>query len=96
MAVTVYMRGISQTAWLAHDSKAEARSKCIKEYIPYNSNEAAFIDNLPHRIDAFVLRWNQGELAHKDRSHGHAVHIRLHPATEKWYLLDSENRELSK
>ncbi|KAL3139217.1 hypothetical protein ABBQ32_005987 [Trebouxia sp. C0010 RCD-2024] len=69
-----------------------ARLKCIKDSIPRNSSEDDFLGCLPDCIDAFVPRWNQGGLAHEDTGYAHAVCIRRHPATDKWYLLDSENQ----
>ncbi|KAL3137182.1 hypothetical protein ABBQ32_006747 [Trebouxia sp. C0010 RCD-2024] len=51
-------------AWLHYNSQPAARLKRIKDSIPRNSNEADFLSCLPTHIDAFVLRWNQGGLAH--------------------------------
>ena len=79
-------------AWLHHNCQPKARLKCIEESIPRNSNEAAFTGCLPPHMDAFVLRWNQGRLAHEDTGYGHAVCIRRHPVTKDWYLLDSDNQ----
>ena len=73
-------------AWLHHNCQPKARLKNIAESIPCNSNEAAFTGCLPSHMDAFVLRWNQGRLAHEDTSYGHAVCNRRHPVTKDWYL----------
>ena len=81
-------------AWLHHNCQPKARLKCIAESIPCNSVETAFTDYIPPHMDAFILRWNQGRLAHEDTGYGHAVCIRRHPITKDWYLLDSENQRV--
>ena len=43
-------------------------------------------------MDAFVLRWNQGRLAHENTGYGHAVCVKKYPITKDWYLLDSEDQ----
>ena len=65
-------------AWLHHNCQPKARLKCIEQSIPCNSNEAAFTGCLPPHMDAFVLRWNQGRLAHENTGFGHAVCVEKH------------------
>lgn len=78
--------------WLHYNSQPAVRLKCINDSIPRNSSEADFLGCLPGHIDAFVVRWDQGGLAHEDTGYGHAVCMRRHPATDKRYLLDSKNQ----
>lgn len=65
--------------WLHYNSQPAVRLKCINDSIPRNSSEADFLGCLPGHIDAFVVRWDQGGLAHEDTGYGHAVCMRRHP-----------------
>ena len=77
-------------AFLHYHSKPVVRIYSIADRIPIGSNQNRFINGLPAGHDAFILRWNQGNEPHECDSYGHAVCVRRHPVSRKWYLLDSE------
>ena len=58
--------------------------------IPKGSSADMFLRGLPADQSAFVLRWHYGNLPYEDPRYGHAVCVKCHPISKKWFLLDSE------
>ncbi len=62
---------------------------CIARNIPQGSQMQDFTAFLPEDMDAFILRWGQGDAPYEDLGFGHAVCVKKHPETGHWHLLDS-------
>lgn len=59
----------------------------VTQNIPMGSNADMFLRGLPTDQDAFMLRWNGGNMPHEG-AYGHAVCVRRHPVSQEWYLLE--------
>ena len=78
-------------AWLHRHTQPEVRLINIKtNYIVPGKSEMEIISELPQELDAFILSWNKGTERYKSTQCGHAMCVKRHARSGKWYLLDSE------
>ncbi len=77
-------------AWLHHYSQPTVRLVAIKTFIPAKSSKEDFTAVIPTGLSEFRVSWIAGDQADESLDYGHAVCVRKHLTTNKWYLLDSE------
>jgi len=80
-------------AFLHFHSVPSTRLYQVAQNIPVGSDADMYLRGLPADQNAFVLRWHCGNMPHEDSAYGHAVCVKRHPISKKWYLLDSEKRQ---